>query len=200
MAEFVAGLNPNEPNYDDKVRESAGHIRGIKKALVQTFVGYDEELDIGPIALNSYEPRIAALEASFASVAARKIESGRIKTAGAKQGGNVSSYTVTGLPFQPSQLLISTQNSEGALGVTGPGVSVGFADGTLTHCVSTVTDQQQRANFDLADFSSALLWNVYTGGAELAATGVLVSFNTDGFTVREDTGLNNITLIWTAFE
>ena len=197
---FIDALNPNKPSDRDSVREAAAQVRVIKDSLQETFPSYDEALDIGPIALSGYEGRIATLEESFAAVATRKIESGRIKTAGAKQGGNVSSYTVTGLSYQPSVLWISTETQEGAQGVQGPGVSVGFTDGTAVFCISTITDGQQRSGFDRTDFSNALLWNMYTGGAELAATGVLVSFNADGFTVREDTGLNNITLIWTAFE
>ena len=202
MADFIAGLNPNDPPYNDPVRQAASQVRGIKKALLGSFPTFSEALDIGPDELNAFETRIAALEAAFV-LAPRKIESGVIDMTDA-----LASYVVTGLGFQPSFLIMTGNQTDEISGVGSANGTFGFADGTQKHSVTYASDGNNRSGNDISLGDSNLLWQLYgaQGAAppnDLAHTGIFTSFDVDGFTVNATkvapaSDFNR--LLWTAFE
>ena len=79
---------------------------------------------------------------------------------------------------------------ETAFGVSGSCASLGLTDGTSQFCITSITDGQQRDTFDRTDYIGTELWRIYTGGENLAATGVLLSLNSDGFTIQEVTAFS----------
>lgn len=194
-AEYIDQLNSNDPSFNDKVVDVASHLRAIKKSLMQTFPNFDSALDIGADAINGYEARIAALETSLSGFTQLKIATGRLTLLAAT--GNSS---VTGIGFQPSVLLVATNTVEGAFAVSSANLSIGVTNDTNDYSVNICTDGNSRTTFDRSFYNSALLWNVYTGGANQAAAGTLVSFDSDGFTVNESVGLNGHPILWIAFE
>jgi len=192
-AEYIDGLNPNDPVTPDPVSEAAGHLRAIKKSLKQTFPGFTSALNLGIDALDGYESRIEALESGLAIVQQQTM-SGRLEITST---GNMS---VTGLGFTPTSLLIGANTVQGASAVGAANLSMGVSDGINDYCVSVTADGQSRTGYDKSFYSGTLLWDVYTGGASQAASGTLVSFDADGFTVNETLNLNDIMITWMAFE
>ena len=54
-ADYVEGLNPNDPGYNDLVANAASHVRAIKRSMKQTFPGITGAVTAGPTELNGID-------------------------------------------------------------------------------------------------------------------------------------------------
>jgi len=122
-ANYINGLNANDPDYNDFVADSAGHVRAIKRALKQTFAGITGAITATPGELSGFEARIAKLELNISTTVA----SGREHLPAAGQ------LTVTDLPFTPTIVFIAAVRP--GSGVSGQAtISFGFTDGASQFC------------------------------------------------------------------
>ena len=191
-AEYIDGLSANDPTKVDPVAECASHLRAIKRSLQQTFPNWDEGLDIGPTQLDGFETRIAALEAA-PTFAQSRIASGGFKTAGS---GN---YVITDLGFTPTLIWVVAGTDElNSAAVEAMNMSLGIADGTVTHVVSYL--RSNASTFDHG-YSENLLWTIYGHAGVLGSTGVLASLDADGFTLTHTlVDITDVNILWAAFE
>ncbi len=172
-ANFIGGLNANDPDYNDLVADSASHVRAIKRALQQTLPSLTGGVTVGPVALNGFETRIAALEAQ--ALTTTPMASGRALLPG------TGTFTEDTLTFQPSKLFVMTAVA-GAEG-TQAGMSFGFTDGVFHDCHSHSVWS-----------AGALGVNTHSNNNENA--GQLSPPNRIGFTNMPG---SNITLLFTSF-
>ncbi len=173
-ANFIGGLNANDPDYNDLVADSASHVRAIKRALQQTLPSITGGVTVGPVALNGFETRIAALEAQ--ALTTTPMASGRALLPGP------GTFTEDTLTFQPSKLFVMT--AVAGAGGTQAGMSFGFSDGTLHDChAHNVWPATPSPGVNAANSSNA-------------TAGQLSPTNRIGFILMPD---SNITLLFTSF-
>ena len=193
-AEYVQGLNANDPSYNDRFAAAASHVRHIKKALKQTFSSVTGAVTVGPTKINLMESRIATLEASMLNFPQIKVKTGRLSI-------NTSSgnYSVTGVGYQPTKLIAMSTGDDTVAGIVSANYSIGFADGTNTYTLSGTTDAWH-PTADRTYQSSSYLLDMYGANETSAARVTLVSFDSDGFTVNESLGLWDIDITWMAIQ
>ena len=122
-ANYINGLNANDPDYNDFVADSASHVRSIKRALKQTFAGITGAITATPGELSGFEARIAELELHVSTTVA----SGREHLPVAGQ------LTVTDLPFTPAIVFIAAVRPGSGIGGQAT-ISFGFTDGVSQFC------------------------------------------------------------------
>lgn len=189
-ADYVDGLNPNDPGYNDLVANAASHVRAIKRSMQQTFPNIDGAVTVGPTALNGIEARIAALET--ATLTTTPMASGRDTLTGA------GVLTVSTLTFQPSLLMVMA--SKDGTGVNSQAsMSFGFTDGTLHHCHShkviyTGSGSMTVGNAKYTDRIAQV------DGYGSLATIVYTSFTSNGFTLTQSGTAPVSTITWTAWK
>lgn len=199
-AEFVADLNLSDPSNLDVVSQSAGQLRGIKKALKQTFPAYDEALNVGADYINLIEARISDLENNWEASSAMGVEFGSYNVA----DGATGIYTTTGVSFQPNQLiLIAAPTTAG--GSTGFAISYGAVStksgedyiGVATSGPSTLTNP---ALFPPTDDFAVRVPNLNFTTDDFLL-GSFVQFLADGFSIDHHTvqpGRGIQTVLWVA--
>jgi len=188
-ANFIEGLNPNDPDYNDLVSDAASHVRAIKRAFKQTFAGVTGAVTAGPTALNSFEGRIQALEAS--ALSSTPMASGREHLPAAGQ------LTVNGIPFQPTLVFVVAAKG-GAEVDSQATVSFGVTDGTTQFChthkvVYTGTGGMTVGNASYTDRVAQV--DAFGGDAMIAFN----SFIADGFTLTQSGTNPTSTITWTAW-
>lgn len=192
-AEYINGLNANDPAYNDLVADAASHIRAIKKSLQQTFPNVNGAVTEGPDGINTFESRISALEATVGAFSQQGVASGRLSI-----NTSAGNYSVTGLSFEPTLLVAMSSSSDSVLGIKSANYSVGFTDGTNQYCLSGTADDYYSG--DRTYQSGSRLLDMYGANQTSAARVTIVSLNSDGFTVNESLGLWDIDITWMAFE
>ena len=175
--------------------EAAGQLRAIKLSLVNTFPSYNQSLDIGPALINTFEGRIAALEA-MVSVDELKFASGKIDI-----NTTDPAYQVTGLGFTPSLVLFSTWVLGDVQANPVAGVSFGFVDAGDEFSVGMSTDALFPNTGRHFGFSSAAAAVFMVAGANEGRLQFSAAIDADGFTITRigvvQQEPNRVT--WTAF-
>jgi hypothetical protein len=192
-AEYIDGLNPNDPTFQDRVVDAASHLRAIKKALQQTFPNVNGAVTEGPDGLNGFEARIAALEGTLGAFTQQGVASGRLSI-----NTSAGNYSVTGLGFQPTLLVAMAAGDDTVLATLSANYSIGFTDGTNQYSLSGTSDDTYAG--DRTYQSASYLLDMYGSNETSAARVTIVSLDSDGFTVNESLGLWDIDITWMAFE
>ncbi len=198
-ANFIGGLNANDPDYNDLVADSASHVRAIKRALQQTLPSLTGGVTVGPVALNGFETRIAALEAR--ALTTTPMASGRALLPG------TGTFTEDTLTFQPSKLFVMTAVA-GAEG-TQAGMSFGFTDGVFHDChnhnvwsagalgVNTYNSNNENAG----QLSPPNRIGIISMPSSSNIILLFTSFTSNGFVLEQTaTDDDESTVIWTAWK
>lgn len=190
-ADYVEGLNPNDPGYNDLVANAASHVRAIKRSMKQTFPGITGAVTAGPTELNGIEARIVSLEAG--TLASIPMASGRDVLTGA------GVLTVSTLSFQPSLIMVMA-GKEGSGVNSQATMSFGFTDGTNHHC------HTHKVIYNASGSAMTVGNAKYTDrvaqvdGYGSSATIVFTSFTATGFTLTQSGGSPVSTITWTAWK
>jgi len=184
-AEYVDGLSPSDPRYEDKVRHGASHIRAIKNALLQTFPSITGPVTEGPDGLNGFEARIAALEANPATIVPM--------ARGSATGSGAGTFVITDLDFTPSVIMVLCYTTDGS---DSAALSFGFADGTNEYNAGVIANTGPSTS-------------AYVGASQLGSildyvsstSVVFTSFEADGFTLTlGGSGTVGAAIQWMAWE
>ena len=190
-ANYIDGLNPNDPAYNDLIANSASHVRAIKRAMKQTLPGITGAVTVGPAVINTIEARIAALEAS--TLTTTPMASGRDTLTGA------GVLTVSTLSFQSSLLMVMA-GKEGSGANSQATMSFGFTDGTNHHC------HTHKIIYNATPGVMTVGNSIYTDRVAQvdaygsSATIVYTSFTATGFTLTQSGSTPVSTITWTAWK
>ena len=189
-ANYIDGLNPNDPAYNDLIANSASHVRAIKRAMKQTLPGITGAVTVGPAVINTIEARIAALEAS--TLTTTPMASGRDTLTGA------GVLTVSTLSFQSSLLMVMA-GKEGSGANSQATMSFGFTDGTNHYChahkaIYTGAGSLTVGNSTYTDRVAQV--DAYGSSATIVYT----SFTATGFTLTQSGSTPVSTITWTAWK
>jgi hypothetical protein len=189
-ANYIDGLNPNDPAYNDLIANSASHVRAIKRAMKQTLPGITGAVTVGPAVINTIEARIAALEAS--SLTTTPMASGRDTLNGA------GVLTVSTLSFQPSLIMVMAAK-DGSEANSQASMSFGFTDGSNHYChahkvIYTGTGSMTVGNSTYTDRVAQV--DAYGSSATIVYT----SFTATGFTLTQSGSTPVSTITWTAWK
>lgn len=189
-ANYIDGLNPNDPAYNDLVANSASHVRAIKRSMKQTLPGITGAVTAGPTVINAIEARIATLEAS--TLTTTPMASGRDTLNGA------GVLTVSTLSFQPSLLMVMAAK-DGSEANSQASMSFGFTDGTNHYChahkvIYTGTGSMTVGNSTYTDRVAQV--DAYGSSATIVYT----SFTATGFTLTQSGSTPASTITWTAWK
>lgn len=190
-ADYIDGLNPNDPGYNDLVANAASHVRAIKRSMKQTFPGITGAVTAGPVELNGIEARIVSLEAG--TLASIPMASGRDTLTGA------GVLTVSTLSFQPSLIMVMAGKEGNGTGSQAT-MSLGFTDGTNHYChahkviYNTWGNATTVGNVKYTDRVAQV--DAYGGSATIVYT----SFTATGFTLTQSGSTPASTITWTAWK
>lgn len=189
-ANYIDGLNPNDPAYNDLVANAASHVRAIKRSMKQTLPGITGAVTAGPTVINAIEARIAALEAS--TLTTTPMASGRDTLNGA------GVLTVSTLTFQPSLIMVMAAK-DGTEANSQASMSFGFTDGTNHYChahkvIYTGTGSMTVGNSTYTDRVAQV--DAYGSSATIVYT----SFTATGFTMTQSGSTPASTITWTAWK
>ena len=189
-ANYIDGLNPNDPAYNDLVANAASHVRAIKRSMKQTLPGITGAVTAGPTVINAIEARIAALEAS--SLTTTPMASGRDTLNGA------GVLTVSTLSFQPSLIMVMAAK-DGSEANSQASMSFGFTDGSNHYChahkvIYTGTGSMTVGNSTYTDRVAQV--DAYGSSATIVYT----SFTATGFTLTQSGSTPVSTITWTAWK
>ncbi len=192
-ANYIEELDATQPPASDPASQSDDHMRAIKKAVTQTFPnGFDAGMSITQALLNGFEARVAALEAIPTPTATPPAHG----TLTATTTGN---YAVTGVGFQPSQVIFFAYGSGTGVG-TQTEMSIAISNSGVIATGATGSGAYSGSGSGQATPDA---WILIEGPASATVTKMradVVSLDADGFTVNETVGGAQANVFWVAFE